>query len=650
MRISFDSLYKSLGPFQSDDLNKFCVITGKNGSGKSQLIQLFKTKQAQNYQSFQLDPAPGRIQVAELQTATFIEVDYQVWKNNVLDKFVAFKNLGKGLLKIIDILQKAGVDLESINAKNVDQVLSENKINPPLLTQMRNDFQDGHGGPGKMLMDVRKFLVNQKQTLNLLKYAAEKLNKDIVDLSDDDIVKVDFEETLITSGDIFNNKIELIFFSYQKRRKQNDMAFFHKERYSEVNDSISDSEFGLKYPSPVKIINDLLSKYGSKYYFEEPHLKDFNENNRTRLSLKNRNSGITIPPQDLSSGESVIIDLILKLFQAVYFDKNLSFPDLIIMDEPDAYLHPEMSKLMIEVLKDIFVDKYGIQIIFTTHSPSTVAMAPDDCIYELKNSPGTSLKQISKDHALKVLLENIPTLSIDYKNHRQVFVESPTDSYYYQSIFNKIKVATKPPFDLYFISTGYGKSNCAQVVSLTHQLRTAGNQTCYGIIDWDNSNQPQDNIVVHGFEKVYSIENLIYNPLYLVILFIEEGCSNNIGELGFDRTFNQYDLVNQPVGDIQKCIEWFFEKIHEKSPFYKYSDLEACEFGESLEIMIPKWYNQMQGHDKLEPLLKKTFPSLNNAKYSSEGKLQETLTNIAVKCYPFIPKETFDALSKIANS
>src|SRR5690606_19323347 len=140
-----------------------------------------------------------------------------------------------------------------------------------------------------------------------------------------------------------------------------------------------------------------------------------------------------------------------KLFYNDYYHQKMSYPKLIILDEPDSHLHPEMSQLLISVLKDTFVDKLGINVIMTTHSPATVAMAPEESLWIINNIPETTLKRTTKDEALNILTQNIPTLSIDYENHRQVFVESPTDLKYYQSIFSKFVANETANHKLYFI-------------------------------------------------------------------------------------------------------------------------------------------------------------------------------------------------------
>jgi AAA15 family ATPase/GTPase len=46
------------------------------------------------------------------------------------------------------------------------------------------------------------------------------------------------------------------------------------------------------------------------------------------------------------------------------------------VDEFDAHLNPSIAEKFIEVIQTYFVNK-GVQVIMTTHSPSTVAFAKE---------------------------------------------------------------------------------------------------------------------------------------------------------------------------------------------------------------------------------------------------------------------------------
>ncbi len=62
-------------------------------------------------------------------------------------------------------------------------------------------------------------------------------------------------------------------------------------------------------------------------------------------------------------------------------------------------------------------------------------------------------------------------------------------------------------------------------------------------------------------------------------------------------------------------------------------------------IHLPKWYTEMKGHE-LETKLKTVFPSL-EGKFRSEGKMQEELTKIIAKSFPFIPLETAKLIKRL---
>jgi energy-coupling factor transporter ATP-binding protein EcfA2 len=425
--------------------------------------------------------------------------------------------------------------------------------------------------------------------------------------------------------------------------------FFDKITYNEENNSISDEEFIKTFIPPLTSINEILEQHKVQFQFKGIERKDFSTDASISFKLIKTTVGKDIEFQYLSSGEKVIIGLIIKLFTSLYYSEKLEFPELVVLDEPDAHLHPEMSKLLIDVLLSTFVQKLGIKVIIVTHSPSTVALCPDNSIYQLKNEPITSLQKIEKNDALKLLTDFIPTLSIDYKNHKQVFVESPTDVKYYQTIFNKLNQERNYPFRLYFISNSYGKGSCEQVRKIVADIRESGNTTVFGIIDWDLKNQSTTYVKVHGLNKRYNVENYLYDPIYLSILFMNLKAHGIYKELGIEETINQYSIGNEPIEFLQKISDWFFSKYYEVHKINEetISKLADVEYLNGKKIKMPTWFLEFQGHD-YETRLKQVFKALD--KYIGEGQLQQELTTIVGKCYPFIPKDSERLIEEIINS
>ncbi len=449
---------------------------------------------------------------------------------------------------------------------------------------------------------------------------------------------------------LFGSQLEYVFYNYAKRRDQNQRLFFEKETYNDRNDSISDDEFVKNFIPPWVSINEILGQHNLDFKFKGIERQDFTSEANISFQLVKTTIGKDIEFQHLSSGEKVIIGLIIKLFTSQYYNDKLEFPELIILDEPDAHLHPEMSKLLIDVLNGTFVQKLGIRVILTSHSPSTIALCPDNSIYQLKNEPTTSLKRIEKEDALEILTGHLPTLSIDYKNHKQVFVESPTDIVYYQTIFNKLNQANKYSYRLYFISNSYGKGSCEQVIKIVDDIRTTGNQTSYGIIDWDLKNRETDYVKVHGLGNRYNVENYLYDPIYISILLMNLKAHNVYNELGIDETINQYSLGGESNEFLQNISDWFFAKYYEthKVDEEKQNELAEIEYLNGKKINVPKWYLEFSGHD-FEKRIKDIFSAI-EGRYRSEGELQKEISLIVGKCFPFIPKDSELLIERIIKS
>ncbi|MCK4978944.1 MAG: DUF4435 domain-containing protein, partial [Candidatus Delongbacteria bacterium] len=287
---------------------------------------------------------------------------------------------------------------------------------------------------------------------------------------------------------------------------------------------------------------------------------------------------------------------------------------------------------------------FGINIVMKTHSATTIALSPEDSIYELKNYPKTSLTKIDKDNALKILTGSIPTLSIDYQNHKQVFVESPTDVSYYQMIFNKLDQGGKYQSKLYFISNSNGKGNCDQVKDIVNDIRESGNKTSYGIIDYDLKNTTTEYTQVHGSR--YSIENYIYDPIYIVVLLMSMKAYNVLMDLGYDATFDYHSIGEESDTKLQKVSNWFFENFYDKYPAKKdTNEPVTIVYLNGKKINVPKWFVEDKGHD-IETKIKLVFEALGK-KFRNEGELQKEIIPLIGRCFPLIPKDSVDTIESI---
>ncbi|MBD5384802.1 AAA family ATPase [bacterium] len=187
---------------------------------------------------------------------------------------------------------------------------------------------------------------------------------------------------------------------------------------------------------PYQSINRLFKKYGFNY-FEMldpfPELKE--RNGEIRFEGKH---GEIIDYNALSSGEQMIVKFI-----ALSLGRNISGHRIntLVLDEPDAHLHPTMSKMMVDILNELSQPKEagggGIRVIITTHSPSTVAFAPEGSLFVIeKNNEHKKIRETSAPEAVNILSDGILTfdkavkqfsLALNSDKDVIVFVEGKTD-------------------------------------------------------------------------------------------------------------------------------------------------------------------------------------------------------------------------------
>ena len=195
---------------------------------------------------------------------------------------------------------------------------------------------------------------------------------------------------------------------------------------------------------------------------------------------------------DLSTGEKVIFTLaILQVSQSFKFDTELQ---VLLIDEFDAYLNPELSELLIETLKTQFIDK-GVQVIFATHSPSTVAHAIK---YGAKIQWMEDSKFVNKDNdkiisllsnGLILLQDSSDTINLLYQGLNEknniIFVEGKTDKIHIESAIEKL--GYKEKFNDIFIIHDNGEQ-LDSYIDLTMQIIfKKENKKFIAILDHDNA-------------------------------------------------------------------------------------------------------------------------------------------------------------------
>lgn len=668
MKITLTNRYKSLQPFESEELTDFAVITGINGSGKSQLLEQFQflahpTSQNEFERFLKLHPAQDRLHtdpltidnLGTISPAFFRDFNAQfysnyfqeivlrtelmpLWKNlfakNITksDSNLSFEDAPACIPKVQTLID---TDHEQISYAQVKAMVS----------RIRNS-SDAMANPFEYYFHLYHYIQSKVNTFLIASSVARYHDKDFFKLKEADFFNADIPEKYFDSIDLISSRIDTVFYIYLRRRHSNNYRYYNEERRGEIRKAISPAEFEARNPPPWETINRIFFDAGLPYFFKGIDDHDFSPDANIQFDFMKTGLETPIPFQFLSSGEKIIIGLVLRLFTTEFYKSNLTFPSLIFLDEPDAHLHPEMSKILIDVLEGAFVKKMGIRVIITTHSPSTVALAPTESLYKIQNHPTTSLKKIDKEEALNALMAGLPNLSLDYKNHKQIFVESPTDLYYYQTVYNHLKTKVKFVHQLYFISNGYGDGNCDQVIKLVTELHSSGNKTAYGVIDWDGKRQALvPHICTHGFESRYSLENFVFDPIFIAVLLLQKKFGPLRSAICYDDQSNEYELIQS--NQAQNAIDYIVGALAPKClPESKDDDVKNCDYGYG-QLKIPKWYLNYNGH-KLKEKLLSVFSPLASIELAGPHTVDIILIDIMAKI-SHIPLESQALISTLAS-
>ncbi|AUD00966.1 ATP-dependent nuclease [Spirosoma pollinicola] len=603
MRLILEQKFKSFNSF-AIELPNLVILTGLNGAGKTQLLNSIEQEISTVYDDdgIEINPkkfvtsqslAPNSNRITTKEAARQIVVEYWQRFNQVKKYFT-----------------------------------DDGFMAPPHLDRMLSD--------------------EDKKTARKISILAQK---NIIDLTIDDYLFHIPLDAGIKGTDIFHQSFSLLFKSYQDKLDENRYRKFLKENNQIDNyPYLEEEDFIAIYgEAPWDFANKIISEARLDYRISTPSV--YRRDDVFEIKLTNNLTKAEVEFSELSSGEKILMSLALAQYNSEF---DLTFPKLLLMDEPDASLHPAMSKQFIDVIQNVFLAAKGVKVILTTHSPSTVAFAPEESIF-IVNKTGERVQKVTKDKALKILTSGVPSFSINYENRRQVFVESPNDVLYYENLYQKLSYLLMPEVSLSFISSGDSRTdkngtkvpNCDQVKNITTILRKFGNNFVWGIIDYDSTNKSNDFIKVLGDGNRYSIESYLLDPILVGALLLRSKLIDR-SDLGLQNDQNHTDFKTLPVGRLQAISDFIVDKVQSVASAQA-GEKKTVQLINNLQIEIPIWYLQFQGHD-LEELIIKAFPKLHEIKRGKEEALKLEIINKIIDEIPMLVSvDILDAFKSVQD-
>lgn len=598
MKISIAEKYKSIPKGIDFEIPKFCVLTGKNGSGKSHLLEAIAGAN-RNLSVVQKDNFP----TTNILLVGFNGLNPQI--NEQCEASQILGNVRNYWNQIINIQTnyRQAIDRGEIFS-SVEQYLPRHGSNPVLYSVISN----------------------------VLKRSGKNFEK----LTENDVLaEINFNE--ITQDQLFFSQCALIFKAYHTRHIKNLISEFAASKPEGKHLSfLSQADFVNKYgPAPWDVVNEILNRAGLPYRVSIPEGVEYDLPYILRLVDVEKNVDISV--NDLSSGEKVLMSLALAIYNST---EGGNKPDLLLLDEPDAPLHPQFSKLLIDVLTEVIIKKTGISVIITTHSPSTVAMAPEGSVFEIDRLTRIPRK-VTNSHAINILTTGIEFLKVSYENRRQIFVESSNDVQYFDRLHAIFSRRHTFKFQPIFLEPHSGTSNCTDVINIVGKLRSSGSDLAFGLIDFDRVNLSNNSVYVLGDGKRYAIENYLLDPIFVILGLIKYG-KKKFSDFGVQGKNTYVDAMTLTQAECQILVDSFLKDVGVCS-----GGIISVTWDNGFDINYSEEFLFHQGHEYEGKICQK-FPELNAiSKGKGDAILKIELLRVAEDFPGFLPIELMGTFNKV---
>jgi predicted ATP-dependent endonuclease of OLD family len=305
------------GPFHDPaDYSELIVLAGPNGSGKSSILELLSYGLASRYswqyhQARTLSDHAFSIRVGLNQS----EID-ELERSNHNPEIIQYAK------------EKRGYWLEV----NMPDVLSaeEKQVNQLLHNVVSSQFQNFTRKLGFFLRADRGYTARSYNRNNLFNWQ-QKIQPQYFN-------NISFSQSAQQYGDMYDFLVE------QSYHYVYSLGLHHK--------NIENSIFSEKPKDPLQPYNLLLGQLFPGYSFVDATAEELSL--RVRLA-----TGNTIPFEDMSSEEKEVF------FILSFFIRNDISDSIIVIDEPELHLHPELARKLIHLMRSI---KPQNQIWCATHS------------------------------------------------------------------------------------------------------------------------------------------------------------------------------------------------------------------------------------------------------------------------------------------
>lgn len=592
--------------------NRLLIVTGANGSGKTRLLKALEKREIK-----------------------FICSDSRVYTPNSLP---------------LEALV-AGSQGGARNCSYDDQI----KFTLDLFERRREAFNlpyDAGIDQAESEAVYTRLGLTYRQLLNLCHQIASRSGKSLQEITGEDI-RMNYADVETGWGGL--GDFSLVCDHYIRREEQNKYNEFLSRECGEQVTYLSKEERRVMFGSaPWDLMNQVLKNvFDGKFQLIPPEVPV--KAGGYEPIFFDGPSQRPIHVSRFSSGEQVLMWMAVNIFRKLYL-QDVGPAQLLLMDEPDAYLHPGMVEKLYKLF-EVITSSNNVVIVFVTHSPTTVALAPAGASIALKGD-GILIEE-GKDEAIAKLLIGINYLSVLPENRRQVYVESTYDVEWYSNIYYWLRRHSHidPKISLSFVGSGPtfpkemlenkvrqffkndtentiqgfltamgGDGDCSKVKAAVEKLVDDGNKFIRGIVDWDLKNVESDFVKVLGSGFCYAADNALLEPL-AVIFALQEECPKHFPVSKFCKEDVHYTEWLSRPDLLQASVDNFtFDCLGVSND----RSIELQYVGNQVKIFAHKSYFQGQGHGLSQHLLRR-YPVLKGMCKNNEKILPREISDLFLR-------------------
>ncbi len=398
MKIQFVEKHKSISGFDETEIEDFSIFLGKNGSGKTHLLKAM---------------CGGFVKIDEIdkEKISYFSLQDFFIKNQ---KPITSRKLDDEKMEAWNILKAQIATFKSYD--DAIEVIVKQKKYPYQLDRAAEGFENHKEKVNQILKFIDAQTKDKPKIRKLLKTGIFESGKYSSQLTETEFSKYSNYDPY--DYEILESLSE-IFFNHQKRIVVGGLK---KIQGGDELDEIAIKQ--LEEDSPWQFLNTMFNEFDLKHSVSFPKftagelLSSQAQSFQVKLSVNSEEFDF----EDLSSGEKVLCSLAITMYQ----DRRTIFPELLLLDEVDATLHPSMIKHLLDVIQNVFV-RNNCKVILASHSPTTIALSPEQALFEVQEgNVNKKIQRISQIDAIELLSEKIMTLEKGIKIFDSIFKKKLT--------------------------------------------------------------------------------------------------------------------------------------------------------------------------------------------------------------------------------